>query len=115
MAFLTSVYNHLVLPPQLPDRPDEDSQAVSSAILDLASQACRNIENMGNLQDEPKEVADVWPKIAQTLKTCQGIDRRNMEAALLLQDWRCFAEHDVFLLYIAEHNAALLLRRTNDK
>jgi hypothetical protein len=112
MASLESVFNHLVLPPQLPDHGDQDTEALSSNILARLSTACRVFEDFSGVKQWRGEWATVWASIGGTLRMCHGIHQKGIEAKLLLQDWADFRPHDFFILRIAEQNAALLLRRT---
>jgi hypothetical protein len=111
MASLESVFNHMVLPPQLPDHGDQDPEALSSAILTRLSNACRVFEVLSDAEQWQGEWARVWALVGQTLCMCHGIHQRGVEAKLLLQGWAGFQPHDFFILRIAEQNAALLLRR----
>jgi hypothetical protein len=113
MASFVSVFNHLVLPAELPIRADDDPEAVGSAILHRVSEACKIIVGMGGDKLQRQELAPGWPSIRRTLQTCRGIHGADIEAKALVQDWANFDTQDFFLLYIAKQNAALLLRRTD--
>ena len=113
MAPLICVFNHLVLPGELPNRLDDDPEAVSSAILHRVVEACKVIEGMADDKFERGELTTVWSSIIRVLQTCRGIHGTDIEAKVLLQDWAKFGPHDFFLLYIARQNAALLLHRAD--
>jgi hypothetical protein len=106
MASLESIFNHLVLPPQLPDHVDRDPEAVSGAILTRLLKAC---EVLGKMTGE--QWAGEWTSVQRSLRMCQGIHQRSLEAKRLLQDWAHLRPHDLLILRIAEQNAAVLLYR----
>ncbi|KAM4058388.1 very large low complexity protein [Hirsutella rhossiliensis] len=82
MEPLDLVFNHLVLPPKLPNHRDLDTEAIGSAILARLQSACR-----------------------------VGIAEASFDAQHFLRDMANFRPDDVFLLRISEQNAALLIRR----
>jgi hypothetical protein len=104
MASLELVFNHLVLPAKLPGHGDQDPEAVSGAILTRLLKAC---ELLGKVVGE--EWAREWESVGRSLRTCQGIHQKRLEAKLMLQDWAHLQPKDFLILRIAEQNAALLL------
>ncbi|KAM4067479.1 hypothetical protein HRG_001402 [Hirsutella rhossiliensis] len=102
METLDLVFNHLVLPPELPNHRDLDAEAVGSAILARLQEACRVLSNGSG---------DGWCAIQRCLGNCKGIAEAHFDAQHLLQDWVDFRPSDIYLLRILEQNAALLMRR----
>lgn len=113
MASLISVFNHLVLPTEVPNCVDNDPEAVGRSILHRVLEACKVIEGMGDEELYREELTPVWSSIRLTLQRCRGIRGMDIEAKVLLQDWANFKLHDFHLLYIAKQNAALILRQTD--
>lgn len=113
MAPLILVFNHLVLPAELPKCVDEDPEAVSSEILHRVLEACKVMEGMVGGELYRGELATIWSSIRRTLQKCRGIRGMDIEAKVLLQDWADFKMNDFHLLHVAKQNAALIVRRTD--
>jgi hypothetical protein len=110
MASIESIFNHFVLPPQLPDHRDQDPEAVSSAILTRLLKAYEVFEEITG-DEWAGEWAGKCAPLGWSLRTSQGIHQRRLEANLLLEDWANFRSQDLLILHIVEQNAALLLHR----
>ena len=105
MASLSSIFNHFVLPVRLPGRPDENPEAVSTAILARTSKACQLLRKLSSEGE-----AGTWSTIERSLYSCYGINEKRIDADALLQKWAYLQLDDLLILRIAEHNAALLIR-----
>lgn len=105
MASLSSIFNHFVLPVRLPGRPDENPEAVSTAILARTSKACQLLRKLSSEGE-----AGTWSTIERSLYSCYGINEKRIDADALLQKWADLQLDDLLILRIAEHNAALLIR-----
>ncbi|KAI0600730.1 hypothetical protein F4775DRAFT_48634 [Biscogniauxia sp. FL1348] len=106
LGLLRAVFNHLVLPPQIPNEPDEDPEAVSHDILSRFIHACRNVVNA--------HVGEPWTEAFQSLQssleTCLILNRCQLEKKTVLDHLRRFDEDTTLILHVAEQNAALLIR-----
>ncbi|KIW06394.1 uncharacterized protein PV09_02847 [Verruconis gallopava] len=111
MELLESVFNHLVLPPQLPGVGDDDPESVSSDILTRVSNVCRLFQDFSSSNRWQGEWAAVWASIAETLHTAQGIHSDGIDGNIILRSWKLFKPNSFFILRIAKQNAALLLYR----
>ena len=93
MSVLMEVFNHLVLPPQLPGK--QDTNIATSTLSRLASHG----------QTPP------WYAIRQYLRRCQCLHiNGQLEKRTLISTFCNFNEEQPLLLHIAEQNAALIIR-----
>ncbi|KAI1493235.1 hypothetical protein F5X96DRAFT_622924 [Biscogniauxia mediterranea] len=106
LGLLRAVFNHLVLPPQIPGEPDEDAEAVSHDILSRFIYACRNAVDA--------HVGEPWTEAFQSLQssleTCLILNRCQLEKKVVLDHLRQLDENSTLILHVAEQNAAILLR-----
>ncbi|KAK6953233.1 hypothetical protein Daesc_005533 [Daldinia eschscholtzii] len=108
MDLLQAVFNHLVLPPQLPGSQDSDIEALS---YDVLARIIRTCETLGSL------VESTWSEAFQTLgaslKSCLALHSGRLEKSALLAHFRELQPNHMLILHVTEQNAALLIRRTN--
>ncbi|KAB8287403.1 hypothetical protein EYC80_010107 [Monilinia laxa] len=106
MTLLESVFNHLVLPPKLPEHRDMDLESIEQDVLLRLTHAC---DAMDNFTDQP--FGEAWTSVRNSLRICLNVNRDGLDKASILREF-CNLQQDVLLiLYVEEQNAALLIRR----
>ncbi|KAI0122664.1 hypothetical protein F4814DRAFT_217495 [Daldinia grandis] len=108
MNLLQAVFNHLVLPPRLPGSQDPDIGAVSTSVLTRITLACDILIS---------RVGPPWSGPYQSLRASFvryfGVDAERLEKSVLLCHFRELQPGHMLIFHLAEQNAALLIRRTN--
>ncbi|KAF1847270.1 uncharacterized protein K460DRAFT_332087 [Cucurbitaria berberidis CBS 394.84] len=107
MGSLVDVYNHLVLPPKLPKAQDVDSKRSCEDVLARLIHATTTISKLFG-----QEQAPTWNAVRQSLHRCESLhvwDR--LEKKSLISEFRQLKHDQPLFLYIAEQNAALIIRR----
>ncbi|KAI0116069.1 hypothetical protein F4776DRAFT_319624 [Hypoxylon sp. NC0597] len=103
---LHTVFNHLVLPPQLPGNQDSDIQTLSLEISGRLIHAC---ETVNALVDRPW--SDAFEGLLASLNICGSLNSGRLEKSTLLKNLRNLEPNVTLVLYVVEQNAALLIRR----
>ena len=106
MALLESVFNHLVLPPKLPEHRDIDFEGIEQSILTRLIRAC---DTLGKLTGE--QLRETWASVRYVLRTCLNINRGRLEKASILQEFCNLQRNGLLILHVVEQSAALLIRR----
>ncbi|KAI0406964.1 hypothetical protein F4802DRAFT_605810 [Xylaria palmicola] len=107
MSSPSSVFNHLVLPPDIPGAQDIDIDAVANNVLGRLIHATHTATNLA---------ADVpWQEACQnlhaSLQACQVLNRGHLERSSLLEHMKNLEYGKMLILYLNEQNAGLLIRR----
>ncbi|KAI0428983.1 hypothetical protein F5Y09DRAFT_357255 [Xylaria sp. FL1042] len=101
------VFNHLVLPPEIPGVQDGDIEMVSQNVL------MRMIDGveiaMGLTCDSPW--LEAYEKLQNSFKACLELNRGHLERNSLLEHFRKLQPGYMLILYLNEQNAGLLVRR----
>ena len=109
MSSLESIFNHLVIPPNLPGRQDPDPQVVADAILARLIRAC---DTLARLSGEP--YTKYWAPLRLMLDVCQRVNSgENTDRKRFLEALQCLAsEESLWLVFhVVEQNAATIIRR----
>ncbi|TGO40912.1 hypothetical protein BHYA_0029g00210 [Botrytis hyacinthi] len=106
MELLESVFNHLVLPPKLPEHQDVDLESIEQDILLRLTRACGT---MCNFTDQP--FGETWNSVSISLQICLNVNRNGLDKASMLQEFCSLQRNVLLILYVVEQNAALLVRR----
>ncbi|PQE19818.1 p-loop containing nucleoside triphosphate hydrolase protein [Rutstroemia sp. NJR-2017a WRK4] len=106
LALLEAVFNHLVLPPRLPERQDTDIESIQQSILSRLIQACDTLE-----QSTGDAFKDTWASVRQSLRVCRDTNPGHLEKVSMLSAFADLEENDILILHVVEQNAALLVRR----
>ncbi|KAG4430699.1 hypothetical protein IFR05_013818 [Cadophora sp. M221] len=106
MTLLESVFNHLVLPPKLPGHRDIDFEGIEQNILTRLIRAC---DTLGKFTGQP--FRETWASVRYSLRICLNTNRGRLEKASMLQEFCNLQRNGLFILYVVEQNAALLIRR----
>jgi len=104
---MKAIFNHVVLPPQLPGKHDDQLGQVEPALIRLlqnASSILRDLTEGG--------IRDHFDLVCHTLHTCRrvnaggGLDRGTLRA-----EFGNLGRTGLLILHIVEQNAGLLIRR----
>ena len=106
MSVLMEVFNHLVLPPQLPGKQDTNIESTGGAIIIRLIHATSTLSRLASHGQTPP-----WYAIRQYLRRCQCLHiNGRLEKRTLISTFCNFNEEQPLLLHIAEQNAALIIR-----
>ncbi|KAI1260766.1 hypothetical protein F5Y18DRAFT_441591 [Xylariaceae sp. FL1019] len=109
MAPLDAVFNHLVLPPQLPGVQDEDIDGLAAEVTRRMIRACLTVHAMTASHDIPW--AKPYQHLLASLEACRVLNAGHLEKSQLVGHFMDLAENEVLPLYVAEQNAGLLIRK----
>lgn len=106
MASVANVFNHLVLPPQLPGKQDVDIESSSNDILGRLMQATTTLSKLAG-----QEQVSVWAAVRESLRRCQYLHASGrLEKESLMSELRHLRRDQPLILHILEQNAALIIR-----
>ena len=106
MSVFMEVFNHLVLPPQLPGKQDVKIETTGDAIIVRLIQATYTLSRLAS-----QEKTSPWYTIRQYLRRYQSLHANGrLEKLSLISEFRKFNREKPLLLHIAEQNAALIVR-----
>jgi hypothetical protein len=109
MASVEAVFNHLVLPPKLPDRQDADIRAVEDQILSRLVKTCSDLRLKAD-----EETGIAVNNLFHSFEICGHINQERLEKTHLLAALRALRPEHVVIVYLVEQNAAHLIYR-NDR
>ncbi|KAI1274441.1 hypothetical protein F5Y07DRAFT_410255 [Xylaria sp. FL0933] len=102
-----SVFNHLVLPPEIPGAQDSD---IETASRDVLMRMIRSVETaMGLPCDRPW--LEAYRNLQDSFHACLELNRGHLERNSLLQHFKKLQRGHMLILYLNEQNAGLLIRR----
>jgi hypothetical protein len=102
-----AVYNHLVLPPRLPERQDAKLAQIGHEMLDRLASAT---QFLAFLPDNP--FSREHKILCQCLRSCRIVNEGGkLDTASLLAAFRTLECNHVLILHITEQNTGLLIRR----
>ncbi|KAI1741165.1 hypothetical protein F4680DRAFT_464954 [Xylaria scruposa] len=107
LGLLSSVFNHLVLPPEVPGAQDTDVDAISRDIITRMIHAIDTA--IGFTSDMPWRGA--YQNLQDSLQACLELNRGHLERASLFKHLQKLELGKVLILYLNEQNAGLLIRR----
>jgi hypothetical protein len=106
MSVFMEVFNHLVLPPQIPGKQDADTESTGDAIVIRLIQATTTLSRLTS-QNETSP----WYAVRQYLRRCQALHvNGRLDSQSLLSKFRNFNQEQPLLLHVIEQNAALIVR-----
>ena len=104
-TFLERVYNHIVLPPQVPSGQDDDLLNIGYDIKQRIQRACGSLRSTSGTQ-----YAFAWDAIDMGVTLNNKADGQHQTLSSLLAAFEhLHSELCVLPLYIAEQNAGLLV------
>jgi hypothetical protein len=107
MGLLESIFNHLVLPPDIPGAQDSDLDALARDILERLVRATTVAQNAA----EESPWKDAYHSLQCSFETCAELNNGSLERRRLFRHLQDLAQGQVLILYINEQNAGLLIRR----
>ncbi|KAI8955187.1 hypothetical protein F4801DRAFT_378012 [Xylaria longipes] len=111
LDLLGSVFNHLVLPPEIPGAQDTHIDAVSRNILTRMIHATNTAINLTS--DAPWR--GEYQHLQDSLRACLELNRGHLERSSLLKHLQSLNLGKVLILYLNEQNAGLLIRRDKNE
>jgi hypothetical protein len=106
MSVFKEVFNHLVLPPQLPGKQDANIESTGDAIVVRVVHATDTLSRLAG-----HERTSPWYAIRQYLRRYQSLhEHGRLEKLSLTSKLRNFDQEQPLLLHVAEQNAALIVR-----
>lgn len=105
LASLEKVFNHVVLPQQLPPGHDDDLQEIGYDIMRRVRRACGELKaTLGN------DLLETWKTVEDCISTFSTTNGIYQSTSSLLVAFRQMKEENkVLALYLEEQNAALLM------
>jgi len=114
MAENATLYNHIVLPPQLPQRQDENLRDAETLLVDRLLQVSRCMRDLDPPAHKPTPAghparAELWETVRLSLQTCRLVNvGGRVERVQLKKAFRDMKD-DFLVLYIACQNAGLFI------
>src|SRR5436190_969374 len=107
---LGSLVIHISLPPRLPDKQENWTDQIESALTDRVLDASRTLRDLTN-----GELSYQWNCIRIVLQTCKVVNAGGkINKTPLLTEFRRLERNGFLILHIAEQNAGLLIRRQHE-
>ncbi|PYI00078.1 hypothetical protein BO71DRAFT_454866 [Aspergillus ellipticus CBS 707.79] len=108
---LVDTFNHIAFPPKLPGNQDKDPAKVERNLIDRLRHAVKHLDSAAD-----EEMKPIWKSIEVTLSMCCTVNRDGMvNKAALLEALDKLNPGGAIITYVAEQNAALLLRRPHSR
>lgn len=105
MSILLEVFNHLVLPPQLPGQREGD-EIINQIENDLVNRLLRAVDKLETLFPS----SDTWTSLRESLVVCQNLKECFEKNPLKAEFSKLQPFSAPIILYIVEQNAALVIR-----
>ncbi|KAI9038037.1 uncharacterized protein KD926_011375 [Aspergillus affinis] len=108
---LEEVFNHIVLPPRLPDHSDKDVDQVNRGIIHYAIEA---VEALFSLAGD--EYQSAWELIKRSLHRCSSIhEYGHVDRCNLMDAFGAIEDRTALILHVTEQNAGLLILPVHDE
>jgi len=105
--FLETVFNHVALPPRLPDQHEKSIDQIERALADRMLDAVKIVRNFTD-----GHFSSHWEHTRRILQVCKTVNTGGrLNKTSLLTELRDLQHRDILILHIAEQNAGLLVRR----
>lgn len=101
---MEALYNHLVLPPKLPGKQDNNHDEQPQELIRLV---IRSLDTLAN--GAPHACQDAFSVLKQSLKVCGELNHGRLDNESLLASFADIQKRPL-ALYIVEQNAALIIR-----
>jgi hypothetical protein len=105
MAKLGALFNHLVLPPQIPGKQDEDPESLEHALLARLVRACDFFCSI------EYDLSEIWVDLRNSILAWSKIHKGHIDKEELLTQFSVLQCKHPLLLYVREQNASLIIRR----
>jgi len=108
-AIVEVLFNHLALPPNLPQRQDANLAQIEASLVDYLLIASRVLRDLPN-----HDCYGTWESIRQCLTACKTLNvHGRIDRTILLRELRYLKLGDFLILHIASQNAGLLIYRSS--
>ncbi|KAH7122883.1 hypothetical protein EDB81DRAFT_861125 [Dactylonectria macrodidyma] len=105
-----ALYNHLVLPPQLPHREDPNLIEIESALIERVLTSARYMRDTPEHPSRP-----TWEALGRSIQATKSIHfGGRVDRSVLARELSILGENDFLLVYVQCQNCALYIRRSND-
>jgi hypothetical protein len=109
-TLLGCLYNHIVLPARLPGGQDAKLERIARDILERLMQATSTLVALPQNQ-----FSRSYEFLRRSLQTCKVVNEGGrLDRTSLLIAFRTLQFNDALILYVAEQNTGLLIRRENE-
>ncbi|XEU95815.1 hypothetical protein FSHL1_001100 [Fusarium sambucinum] len=106
-----AVYNHLVLPPNLPHRQDPNFDSIQNALTERLLASVKHLQNLPNNEYS----ASVWESVRRGLDTTKNIHiGGHVDRTALARELNDLGESDFLVVYASSQNCAIYIRRSQD-
>jgi hypothetical protein len=110
-TLMESLFNHIVLPPTLPGKPDGNradiQRAVTERLLD-ASRVMRTLAADGLYRT-------TWDSICRSLQTCRTCNAGGrLDKTSLRREFAALTDGETMILHLSEQNCGLLVRKRSE-
>ncbi|PNS17150.1 Signal recognition particle subunit SRP68 [Sphaceloma murrayae] len=113
MEILKELFNHVVLPCELPGREDSEPQAVADGLVTRLIDACGVLlDSLGN--DEDQVLLPTLRNLKSTLKNAATINGGRLDKDRLTDTFVDLKQNSNIIIHVTQQNAALLIRRICD-
>ncbi|KAF3904517.1 hypothetical protein AA313_de0210125 [Arthrobotrys entomopaga] len=104
---LEAMFNHIVLPPQLPGKEDNDVDKISDNLLTLLSSTVRDMRSLASVQYYTQ-----FSLVYRSLMNYQQVSVNGViSKQILQQQFRTLQPREQLILHVTKQNAALLIHR----
>lgn len=110
MASLRSIIDHAVLPPNIPGQREESYEEISNEFLKRLLHACKTVKDLAN-----PPFADALHHLSESLQVCKVLNQGRLERETMFRQFSQLNPQEVLICYVAEQNAAVLIRRESDQ
>lgn len=110
-----ALYNHLVLPAQLPQRREHDRQLrmVETALVNRLAKATNVMAGPSPSSDRPNR--QYWESIHRALVACHRLNRGGrIDKSSLISELQLLGPSGCLILHVESQNAGLIIRRAQE-
>ncbi|KAF4456736.1 hypothetical protein F53441_1172 [Fusarium austroafricanum] len=105
-----ALYNHLVLPPELPHRQDENLNDIENDLTDRLLVSVKYIRDLPN-----NDLSYAWTSVERGLHATKSIHSGgHADRAALVRELNNLGDSDFLVIYVRSQNCALYIRRSQD-
>ncbi|KAF7550095.1 hypothetical protein G7Z17_g5938 [Cylindrodendrum hubeiense] len=110
LSLKEALYNHLVLPPQLPHREDPNLVEIENALIDRVLASARYLRDIHEDSARPS-----WDAVCRSIQATKGIHfGGRVDRSVLSRELNALGENDFLIVHVQCQNCALYIRRSKD-
>lgn len=105
-----ALYNHLVLPSQLPHREDDNTPEIENELVQ------RLVDSARHMRDLPKnELRATWDTIYRCLQVTKNVNAGGrLDRSVLVRELRLLGRKEFLVVHVRAQNCALFIRRSQE-